>query len=459
MPLDRARLTREQRRRLTSATLIVSGLLLILTGLALRAQRDLPHIPAAVPFVTTPDEVSDWPASALASPPPAPTRQRLPVLLWLWPEPPSGLPEDEVGERSAPVPSRLFLPLLSLNPIVREEIVVVPEPAPVEPVPEWPAGRASLTSSKLGLHVTWNNDPWIMEFIRRARPRVVKAVDDVGWLADVKQASPNTITLGRFNNQDESVVFAKDPVAAADEYIAANLDRYRANPGVDYWEGWNEFVPVNNERLAWYAAFEARRACRMAELGLRAAVGGFSVGVPEYSQMRVFMPALEAAYQCNGIFTLHEYNSPTMWCGTEPSRPGLIPGAPDFGDVLVGYHALRYRFWYEGYLKPIGMGDLPLVISEAGVEGRPDAGGPCNDPGGRAWKSYDQHWLSNGFGPTAPDAYVSLLAWYDQQMRQDSYVWGATVFTAGARDGNDRWNPFDLHEVLVPLSYYLVGQP
>ena len=33
-------------------------------------------------------------------------------------------------------------------------------------------GLSELTSSKLGLHVIRNNDPFIMEFVRRARPRV-----------------------------------------------------------------------------------------------------------------------------------------------------------------------------------------------------------------------------------------------------------------------------------------------
>jgi hypothetical protein len=196
----------------------------------------------------------------------------------------------------------------------------------------------------------------------------------------------------------------------------------------------------------------------MQALGFRAAVGGFSVGVPEFADMEVFMPALEAAYRCGGIFTLHEYNSPTMTCGVNFGQEALIPGATALG-VEAGYHALRYRYWYEAYLKPRGMGDLPLVISEAGVEGRPTPGGPCNDPGGRAWKAYGEWWVAQGLGPTPADAYVNVLSWYDQQLRQDEYVVGATLFTAGAIHGDATWFPFDLHDVLVPLAYYAVGLP
>jgi hypothetical protein len=42
-------------------------------------------------------------------------------------------------------------------------------------------------------------------------------------------------------------------------------------------------------------------------------------------------------------------------------------------------------------------------------------------------------------------------------MRQDDYVIGATVFTAGAQDGGP-WNGEDLHDVIIPLAYYETGQ-
>lgn len=461
------RLDPRQRQRLIVLTLVLSASLLSLLGLSLRLGGSWPDVPALIPplFVTlntprptaTPNPNATPGDKATA----VPTRS---VFWWL-----GGTPElgEEDGTPHTPAPPKpdfytYYFPLVArgnLN-VGRLPATQVPEPAAVEPAPNWPDGLSRLTNSKLGLHTVRNNHAYIMEYIRRARPRVVKAVDDLGWLADVKRVSPNTLTIGRLNSdQNEDNVQVMDPAQAADQYVAAQLERYRLNPGVDVWEGWNEFVPVTNERMAWYARFEARRACRMQELGFRAAVGGFSVGVPEYEMMAYFMPALEAAYECDGVLTLHEYNSPTMDCGVTSGRAGIIPGAPNLGSLLVGYHTLRYRFWYEGYLKPAGMGTLPLVITEAGVEGRPQPGGPCNDPGGRAWKNYAEYWVQRGYGSNGPEAYVNVLSWYDTQLRQDSYVIGATLFTAGAHEGDDRWFPFDLREALVALAHYAVNAP
>ena len=53
---------------------------------------------------------------------------------------------------------------------------------------------------------------------------------------------------------------------------------------------------------------------------------------------------------------------------------------------------------------------------------------------------------------------MNVLAWYDAQLRQDPYVLGATLFTAGAPNG-DGWTAFDLHDVFVPLARYAVALP
>jgi hypothetical protein len=449
-------LSTRQRRRLIGFTLILAGVLLALLVISVSASSDIPLVPGlATPLVGS---TSANPQATGGSPAPPPTATPVRVWDWLWWQNTTNLAEAP-GPTSTPKAYLAYLPNVAWAEATGyAQAELLPEPPPVPPTPDWPNGLDRLTNSKLGVHVVQNNDQYIMEFIRRARPRVVKAVGDLGWLSDVKLVSPNTVTIGRIAEQNEDWVLTMSPEDAADLYIASQIERYRLNPGADYWEGWNEFVPVNHDRLRWYARFEAHRACAMQALGFRAAVGGFSVGVPEYADMAVFMPALEAAYRCGGIFHLHEYNSPTMDCGVSRGQTGAIPGAPNLGNVLVGYHTLRYRFWYEGYLKPRGMGDLPLVISEAGVEGRPNEGGPCNDPGGRAWKSYADWWVQQGFGPTGPEAYVNLLAWYDNEMRQDAYVLGATLFTAGA-PFDEGWTAFDLHDVFVPLAKYAVALP
>jgi hypothetical protein len=170
--------------------------------------------------------------------------------------------------------------------------------------------------------------------------------------------------------------------------------------------------------------------------------------------MAIFLPALEAAHRCGGIFTLHEGVPPALdVCPiTFTDQPGIIPGAPPF-NVHIGPLSLRYRFWYEGYLKPRGLGDLPLVMSELAIAPN------CGIRGGDAWRDYEQWWVEHGVGPNGPQAYVNVLAWYDQQMQADAYVLGATIFTAGAKNPGDGWYGWDLNPIMIPLARFMAGQP
>jgi len=329
-------------------------------------------------------------------------------------------------------------------------------PTPTDtPTPSWPEPLTGQTLSKLSLHTVTNGDSYIMEFTRRVHPRVMKAADDLGWLTELKRVSPDTMTVGRFTEAEadlqEHWPDTTDPVAAATVYVERFLERYRLNPGVDYWEGWNEFVPVTLARMRWYAQFEATRACLMRDAGLHAAVGGFPMGSPEYAEMEAFIPALEAAHRCGAIFTMHEGVSPIIDCDV---GYGLqIPGSPAFPTVKTGYLSFRYRFWYEGYLKPRGLGDVPLVISELAVAGLlPNS--PCNGPGGASWKDFSAWWVERGVGATGPEAFINMLRWYDSEMRADSYMVGAALFTAGAPVPNEGWYASDVHDVIIPLAWY-----
>jgi len=361
---------------------------------------------------------------------------------------------NEPGPTSTPSAYFVYLPGVDIQPTATFVAVLKTEPPPVPPTPRWPDGLSSQTASKLGLHVVRNNDPYIMEYVRRVRPRVMKSVDDLGWLQEVKQVSPNTMTIGRINGQNEDWPEQLAPDAAARLYIDTNLSKYRANTGVDYWEGWNEFVPVTVARWKWYAAFEAARACDMQALGLHAAIGGFVGGAPQYNEIAYFVPAIAAAKPCGAILTMHEGVSPLPGCGVFTNQAGIIPGAPAFPGVTMGYLMLRYRFWYEGYLKDDGLGDMPLVISELAVGGIVP-GQACNGPGGASWKDFSAFWVQHGVGPDGPQAWTNLLAWYDSELRKDSYVVGTTIFTAGGIPG---WVGNDMHDAIIPLAYYETSQ-
>jgi len=232
------------------------------------------------------------------------------------------------------------------------------------------------------------------------------------------------------------VIGRVDPAQAATDYINQHLGEYRANPYIDYWEGWNEFVWTGGEvsRIQWFAQFEASRACQMQDLGLKAAVGGFAVGWPNtYAEFEHVLPMIEAAQRCGAIFHIHEYNRPLMYCGVASNRPDLIPGAPAISQP-AGPLTLRYRLWYEGWLRPRGLADVPLLISEAGLDSVP-ATGDCigidpypSDPSRKTWKHFGDWWVQQGIGASAELAYVNQLAWLDREMRHDSYVLGATIF-------------------------------
>ena len=136
------------------------------------------------------------------------------------------------------------------------------------------------------------------------------------------------------------------------------------------------------------------------------------------------------------------------------NKVAIIPGAPAFPGRNMGYLMLRYRFWYEGYLKPLGLGDVPLVISEVAVGGIVP-GQPCNGPGGASWKDFSAFWIKHGVGADGPHAWTNLLAWYDSELQQDRYVLGAAIFTAGGTPG---WDGNDMHDVIIPLAYYETTQ-
>lgn len=372
-------------------------------------------------------------------------------------------PEIVATPRPAPVstrtPARSYFPLVIFRPPVRIFFPAItnvrPTPTPTAtpgptstpaptptPTPPWPEPLEKPGRSKLGLHVEWNNSPDIMEFIRRTKPAVVKAAGDLGFLAEVKEVSPSTITVARLAQGSQKV--EGDPVQAARAFVAKNLEQYQLNPAVDYWEGWNE--PDIRGRLDWYAAFEAERARLMAEHGFRTAVGAFSAGVPEWEEFAAFLPAIKAAHRYNGIFTLHEYDAPTLDRSVGAGLPGR-PGYPDRGAL-----ALRYRWWYEDFLKPRGL-VVPLVISEAGIDG-----GIGNRPGpsGRGWRDFTDYWASHGLGDDGVRVYVQQLAWYDAELQQDDYVIGFAAFTAGVI--TDRWESFDVTDILRPIAIHVVSQ-
>ena len=338
----------------------------------------------------------------------------------------------EVPADDPPATAEAVEPTLPPAPAATPYISNIPDTTP----------RPELGPSKLGIHVARPNSPAIMEFVRAARPAVVKGVDDLGFLAEVKAASPGTVTIGRLSVENQD--YGGEPEAAAAALVAAQLPQLVQHLYVDYWEGWNEPDP-NLDRMEWYARFEAERVRQLAANGLRAAVGGFSTGVPELDEFALFVPAIEAAQAHDGILTLHEYAAPDLTFLYGDPLPGY-PTYPDRGPLLF-----RYRWFYRDVLEPRGL-VVPLVISEAGIDG---ILGNRPGPQGLGWQEFQEFWVAQGWGPDGQTAFLNQLQWLDNEARQDEYVIGYALFTAG---GGRAWDTYELDPFLPRLAEYVVSQ-
>ena len=295
--------------------------------------------------------------------------------------------------------------------------------------------------SKLSIHVIRSNET-IMDFVRRTHPAVLKSVDDLGFMTEVKKISPNTITVGRVYEANQQ--FAGNPEESARDYVDRQLKKYLLNPGVDYWEGWNEPNP-QMDNIGWYTRFEQERVRQLAKHGLRAAIGGFATGTPEMDVFAQFVPAIETAMQYGGILTLHEYGAPVLTYLYGSALPGY-PAYPDRGALTF-----RYRWYYREILEPAGL-VIPLIITEAGIDGILGSGRP--GPNGFGWADFQDYAVDQGWGKDGTEAFINQLAWYDAGVRQDDYVYGFTVFTAGPVG---HWRKYNIDSILPDLAHYVTS--
>ena len=306
-----------------------------------------------------------------------------------------------------------------------------PTTQPLLSPPPPPAGHRS----KLGVHGIWSNH--ILEFTQTladtgAPFRIVKAVDDLGWLKDVKRISPQTITVGRLTHDHEGAGLVNDPAIDLDGYAAVLMEpiliKVQDDPSlrdaVDYWELTNEplggGVPAESyARLALLTI----RCMDIAEANdLKLAIFGFSAGTPEWVDLVAIVETGVFARAKDGghILTLHEgvfgdnpidkwwnvhfvdaVGNPTTENTGVTAPGGWIPGGP----VLDGAGALcrRYRFLYH-LLEERGE-VVPLFVSE--------------------------FYAGGGYDPLNKADVVARMQWYDSQIGADEYVLGFGPFTLG----------------------------
>ena len=308
----------------------------------------------------------------------------------------------------------------------------------------------TLIGSKLGIHsLRPANCINYAQQVRQLGTRfpVVKAVDDVDWLADIKAIDTNTITIARFEiggNIGEGVngvenVTNGDYSLFVDTLFAPILQKLQVRPDlkdvIDYWEICNEPDPPGAD--GWRKLAECMIACiaRAEQIGIKLAIFAINAGTPEWWEMQAIVDTGVFAHAKAGghIMTAHEavfgfenggWNNPiTLWYGhpipVEPSQQqwvqvrenGLFffdydPASgdrPTYWDAgVAGPLIFRYRFLYQLLQQRNQV--IPLVISEMVY-------------GGGYADAFD----------TAQRA-----EWYDRQLADDYYVLAHLPFTLGS---------------------------
>jgi len=305
--------------------------------------------------------------------------------------------------------------------------------------------------TKLGAHVL-RAAPDLGEYIQ-ARPAVVKFVGDWGMAPSVPEG---ILVVGRRHQAAYDAQLQKNsgkkPLEAAQQFIQDQLETYRSNPYIKYWEGHNEPVWNDKKSMAWYAQFEVERMRLMADRGLKCVIGNFATGSPDLALWPAFLPALQAARQYQAILGLHEYSCPWMWWMT--GKHQLDPNADEKDE---GWTTLRYRKVYRQHLIPNGLGDVPLVITECGIDPLVNPKPPGAQGG--AWKQLGGFWSHHDKESDKADYYFRQLVWYDKEMQKDDYVIGATIFTWGNFGG--AWEDFDVAgtNVAKKLITYTQAEP
>jgi hypothetical protein len=306
------------------------------------------------------------------------------------------------------------------------------------------------TASKLGAHVL-RAASGLGEFIAN-KPAVVTFVGDWGMAANVPTG---TLVIGATaGNYDAQFQYASGatPQQAAQQFVNDTLSRYQSNSAITYWQGHNEPVWNSEDEMAWYAQFEIARMEIMADLGLKCVIGNFATGTPPLHLWPAFIPACQAALEYEAILGLHEYSCPWMWWMTGKHQ---IDPDEDQGDE--GWTTLRYRKVYRQHLIPNDAGDLPLVITETGIDPLISPQPPGAERG--TWKQLGDFWKEHDGEPDKADYYFRQLAWYDRELQKDSFVIGACIFTWGNWGGT--WKHFDVAgtPVAEKLAQYVKDNP
>lgn len=364
--------------------------------------------------------------------------------------PPRVAPTASVTLGQSPLPSPTGTGTLAVSPTPTATSTPSPTPTYTPTPTPTPTPYPPGPPSKLGIFTT-RAEGQINTLIREGKPALLKTLNlDPNLARFTKEHSPITIVIARLSL--DQLDLTADPIPLAHQ-LASQLLEHALEPVrfqyFDAWEGYNEPVADTPDKMKRLADLEAERTRLLGEQGIRSVVGNFGAGHPPMELWEYFTPALEAVRQYKGYLGLHEYSAPIMQYGFGK----LQERGGDEGDE--GWLTIRYRKAYRHYLRPLGYGDIPILITECGVDGtvRPRPG-PDEAKG---WRDFEEFWIENGLRTDAPGVYMDQLIWYDSELQKDDYVKGAAIFAAGASPG---WESYELlGRALELLTQYLKVHP
>lgn len=253
--------------------------------------------------------------------------------------------------------------------------------------------------------------------IKRWQPRVALLLDpSEGAAAQFKSWSPGTFLIGRVFRDDNEIGhrIRTNPIEAAEWGAKIIREAGKRNPAIDVWQFNNEISQTNPVEINQLATFSIRYIDLLAEDGLKAAIGCFSVGRPEAPRndggaaWNAFVPAMRHGMQRGAVLLLHAYGAPQIF---EPFRE---------------WYLQRYERVVRMDL-PADVQSMPYIYGEYGC----DLGINQIAPG-KGWKT--------GYSGNV-QAYIGELLQAAEFLSEQSNCLGACVFTLGS---NPDWANFDI---------------
>jgi hypothetical protein len=295
------------------------------------------------------------------------------------------------------------------------------------------AGPAS--QSKISVHLLSSYSSGAAQIIQ-ARPRVIKILGtDSGMMQaarDFKAATPEGKIVCRIYTPN-TWSRSQDPAVAGSNFWQTVLAPAFVNLSaqdralIDYVEGPNEgdSTPTwgSSADADWYNTFWVHLAPLIANAGFRPLAFSISVGNPPGNSAEIqdrlnrIAPALRLCQQLGGGWSYHSYS---------------LPYSTNLADEI--WYSVRYRQYYSYFAAAHpDLVNLPLVLTEGGIDGA----GP---------------WSTRG----DTNKYQNWLAWFDGEIRKDSYCLGVTLFQIGETGG---WNGFNVEPIAPWLASYLAANP